>query len=192
MDRTSETRLVRWEAGQFAARIREAMVIYADAMGYPAAVVDNRIGHATAHTERAGFRAMAALDGEDAMLGFGYGYTTAPGQWWHDQVRAAIGGLGPQWLPGSLELCELHVTPDRQGAGLGRALLLHLLEDAPQPAVLLSTPEGDTRAWRLYRSLGFVDLARQHLFPGDSRPFAVLGARLPLPAGAGPARPADA
>jgi len=192
VERTSETRLVRWEAGQFAARVREAMVIYADAMGYPAGVVDNRVGHATAHTERAGFRATAALDRDDALIGFGYGYTTAPGQWWHDQVRAAIGGLGPQWLPGSLELCELHVTPSRQGAGLGHAILLQLLDDAPQPAVLLSTPEGDTRAWRLYRSLGFVDLARQHLFPGDSRPFAVLGAWLPLTTEAGPARAADA
>ena len=27
---------------------------------------------------------------------------------------------------------------------------------------------------------GFVDLARNYLFPGDARPFAVLGARLPL------------
>ena len=27
---------------------------------------------------------------------------------------------------------------------------------------------------------GFVDLARGYHFPGDSRPFAILGARLPL------------
>jgi hypothetical protein len=32
----------------------------------------------------------------------------------------------------------------------------------------------------LYRRVGFVDLARQHLFPGDHRPFGVLGARLPF------------
>lgn len=192
MNRTSDIRIVRWEAGQFATRVREAMVIYADAMGYSASVVDSRVGHATAHTERAGFRARAAVDGDDVLIGFGYGYTTAAGQWWHDQVRAAIGAQGPQWLPGTLELCELHVTPSRQGAGLGRAVLLDLLDGAPQPAVLLSTPEGDTRAWRLYRSLGFVDLARQHLFPGDSRPFAVLGARLPLTREAGSAQPADA
>ena len=54
------------------------------------------------------------------------------------------------------------------------------MDGLPQPAVLLSTPEGDTRAWRLYRSLGFVDLLRHYLFPGDARPFAVLGVRLPL------------
>lgn len=176
---TTDVQVMRWDRGQFVARVREAMVIYADAMGYPASVVDGRVGHATAHADRPEFRAVSALDG-DELIGFGYGYTTAPGQWWHDQVRAAIGELATTWLRGGLELCELHVTPARQGAGLGRAILLQLLADAPQPAVLLSTPEGDTRAWRLYRSLGFADLARHHLFPGDARPFAVLGARLPL------------
>jgi ribosomal protein S18 acetylase RimI-like enzyme len=60
-------------------------------------------------------------------------------------------------------------------------LLRTLVEGLTQSAVLLSTPEGDTRAWRLYRSVGFVDLIRDHLFPGDSRPFAVLGCRMPLP-----------
>jgi hypothetical protein len=46
--------------------------------------------------------------------------------------------------------------------------------------MLLSTPDIDTRAFRLYRHVGFVDLRRHYLFPGDVRPFAVLGARLPL------------
>jgi hypothetical protein len=46
--------------------------------------------------------------------------------------------------------------------------------------MLLSTPDIQSRAFRLYRDLGFVDLRRHYLFPGDVRPFAVLGARLPL------------
>jgi hypothetical protein len=46
--------------------------------------------------------------------------------------------------------------------------------------MLLSTPDADTRAFQLYRDLGFVDLRRSYLFPGDARPFAVLGARLPF------------
>ena len=56
--------------------------------------------------------------------------------------------------------------------------------------MLLSTPDADTRAFRLYHQLGFEDLRRRYLFPGDARPFAVLGARLPLGHGRprGPAR----
>ena len=58
----------------------------------------------------------------------------------------------------------------------------------PEARVLLSTPEvaaEANRAWRLYRRLGFTDVLRDFHFAGDSRPFAVLGAKLPLP---GPGR----
>jgi ribosomal protein S18 acetylase RimI-like enzyme len=199
-------RISRWTPADLRSRLTEAMALYAEAMQYPPEAGQHRAGFAVAHTRRAGFRAMAALTDEPAggsrrrgdsageLVGFGYGYATAPGQWWHDQVRAALSpAQAADWLAGCFELSELHVRPAWQGRGIGRALLTTLVDGLPQRTVLLSTPEGDTRAWRLYRSLGFVGLVRNHLFPGDSRPFAVLGARLPLAAPAprpGPA-PAD-
>lgn len=173
--------IVHWSPADFRAGARAAMTIYADAMGYHPDVIDSRTFHAAAHSDRPGFRAVAAVDPDGVLRGFGYGYTSLPGQWWHDQVRRAVDeDTAIRWLVGGFELCELHVSPAWQGAGTGRQILLRLLDDAPQPTVLLSTPEGENRAWRLYRSLGFVDLARRHIFPGDSRPFAVLGACLPL------------
>jgi ribosomal protein S18 acetylase RimI-like enzyme len=119
------------------------------------------------------------------MLGFGYGYTSLPGQWWHDLVRRAIAGDASPWLDSAFELSELHVLPAAQGAGLGERLLRSLADGLPHRTMVLSTPEGENRAWRLYRRMGFYDLARNHLFPGDSRPFGVLGARLPFSAPAG-------
>ncbi|MGY1603435.1 GNAT family N-acetyltransferase [Geodermatophilus sp. SYSU D00815] len=173
--------------------MHEALAIYGLAMGYDPSVVAGRYGYAMQHTERPGFRAVGAFaetrGGEDAaaeeLVGFGYGYLVAPGQWWHDQVRAALDRrTAKRWLPGAFEVCELHVHPDHQSRGLGRQLLHALLADLPYPAALLSTPDADTKAFRLYHADGFVDLARGHHFPGDSRPFAILGARLPLrPAG---------
>ncbi len=80
------------------------------------------------------------------------------------------------------ELVELHVLPQAQGHGLGHRQLTLLLDGLPLRHVLLSTPEGESRAWRLYRRAGFVDLLRDHTFAGDSRPFAVLGRALPLEA----------
>lgn len=186
-------RIVEWAPAEMRARLGEAMALYAEAMGYPPEAGQHRAGFAVAHTRRPGFRSTAAVSGPDPgeLAGFGYGYATATGQWWHDQVRAALTPrLAEEWLAGCFELSELHVRPRYQGHGLGRALLTRLVAGLPQETVLLSTPEGDTRAWRLYRSLGFVDLVRHHLFPGDSRPFAVLGVRLPLPAAAA-ARPAQ-
>ena len=181
-------KVVRLSPAEARERMTEAMSVYAEAMGYPPEAGQHRAGFAIAHTRRPAFRAVAAVGDGDGLgkpgelLGFGYGYAAAPGQWWHDQVRAALpAAVAEQWLRGAFELSELHVRPAYQGRGAGRELLRTLVEGLTQPAVLLSTPEGDTRAWRLYRSLGFVDLIRHHLFPGDARPFAVLGCRMPLP-----------
>jgi ribosomal protein S18 acetylase RimI-like enzyme len=162
----------------------EALTIYGLAMGYDSGVVAGRYSYAIQHTERSGFRAVGAFaesaDGEQ-LVGFGYGYLIAPGQWWHDQVRAALDRrTAKRWLPGAFEVCELHVHPEHQSRGLGRRLLHALLEGLPHPTALLSTPDADTKAFRLYHADGFVDLARGYHFPGDSRPFAILGARLPL------------
>jgi ribosomal protein S18 acetylase RimI-like enzyme len=179
--------VVQCSPAQLRERVEEAMAVYETAMSYPPGTGLQRAGYAVAHTRLAGFRAVVAVD-EDRLVGFGYGYATRTGQWWHDQVRLAIGpDLATRWLVNGFELCELHVLPQYQGRGIGRDILLSLADLVEQRRMLLSTPEGPTRAWRLYTALGFVPLARQYRFPGDVRPFAILGAHLPLraPAAAG-------
>ena len=68
--------------------------------------------------------------------------------------------------------------------GLTTAEIAADLSLAEGTTTLLSTPEADeekSRAWRLYRRFGFVDVLRHFHFPGDERPFGVLGRDLPLP-----------
>ncbi len=160
--------------------ISEAMAIYVAAMGYLPSTGKQRAAHVMRHSELSSFRFRAAMNNHGRLVGFGYGYTSVPGQWWHDLVRRAIGRQSSYWLQSAFELSELHVSPASQGGGIGERLLRSLAEELPNETMVLSTPEGDNRAWRLYRRLGFVDLARNHLFPGDHRPFGVLGAELPL------------
>jgi ribosomal protein S18 acetylase RimI-like enzyme len=170
-----------WSARQFAAHVDEAMAIYVQAMGYPSYTGAQRAVSARKHTAIDGFACRAAVAADGRLVGFGYGYTTRPGQWWHDLVRRALLREDrTEWLEDAFELSELHVLPDQQGHGLGRQLLTSLADGIDHSAMLLSTPDRDTRAFRLYHDCGFVDLARNYLFPGDARPFAVLGARLPL------------
>ena len=174
-------RIVEWSGREFVARVDEAMRIYVAAMRYPDHTGAQRGVSARKHINLPGFACRAALLDDDTLVGFGYGYTTRPGQWWHDLVRRAVDAqTASEWLGDAFELSELHVLPEYQGAGIGRRLLTSLAAAIPHSAMLLSTPDTDTRAFRLYRDTGFVDLARNYLFPGDARPFAVLGARLPL------------
>jgi ribosomal protein S18 acetylase RimI-like enzyme len=179
--RLSATRIEEWTGEQFVARVHEAMQIYVRAMHYPDSAGVHRAVSARKHIENDGFACRAALDG-DTLIGFCYGYTTRPGQWWHDLVRRSLDRhTAAEWLQEAFELSELHVLPARQREGIGQQLLNSLAAGIPHRAMLLSTPDADTRAFRMYRRQGFVDLRRNYLFPGDHRPFAVLGARLPLP-----------
>ncbi|MBV9593917.1 MAG: GNAT family N-acetyltransferase [Actinobacteria bacterium] len=169
-----------------AAAADEAMRIYAIAMNYPEYTGAQRAVTARRHTTNDGFAARAAFGPDGTLVGFGYGYTTKPGQWWHDLVRRALTKQAdPRWLHDAFELSEIHVLPDWQGHGIGRRLIVSLAAAIPHSTILLSTPDADTRAFRLYHHLGFVDLARNYLFPGDTRPFAVLGLRLPMAAAEG-------
>ena len=179
----TETRVETWTPRQFALRVTDAMSIYVRAMQYGEAAGTHRAVTARRHTENAGFSCRAALTPDDRLVGFGYGYTTLPGQWWHDLVRRSFDReTAAAWLADAFELSELHVLPAFQRQGIGQRLLCSLAAGIPHQAMLLSTPDADTRAFRMYRRLGFVDLTRNYLFPGDSRPFAVLGAQLPLDA----------
>lgn len=172
------------DAERFAAALPDLLAIYAAAMGYDRAAAAARSPLWLDHSQRAGFRCVIAVspavEGSE-LAGFAYGYHGAAGQWWFGEVARGLGSPCHPALQDYFELTELHVRPALQGRQTGERLLRALLEPVTSRAVLLSTPEGENRAWRLYRRLGFTDVLRNFLFRGDGRPFAVLGRPLPLP-----------
>jgi ribosomal protein S18 acetylase RimI-like enzyme len=178
-------RLVPWQPDDLARRLSDVVAVYGEAMGYRPELLETRRGYIAGHLRRPGFRAVATLTRDGRLAGFGYGYTSARGQWWHDQVRAALSETERKtWLTDCFEVVELHVRPAAQGHGIGSRQLRALLTMADgAQTTLLSTPEADereSRAWRLYRGFAFVDVLREFHFPGDERAFAVLGRELPL------------
>lgn len=177
----------RLDPEQFRDRSRELLEVYVAAMRYPAGTAAARAMLWAEHSGRPGFDCVIALDGARSIRGLAYGYRGLPGQWWHNEVRRGLGPDEADWLADYFELTELHVRPDSQGGGLGESMLRALVAGCIESGVLLSTPEGSNRAWRLYRRLGFADVLRDFRFTGDPRPFGVLGRRLPLepPTGTG-------
>lgn len=177
-------RLVPWQPDDLVRRLDDVVAVYGEAMGYRPELLEARRGYIATHVRRPGFRAVATLTTDGQLAGFGYGYTGSSGQWWHDQVRNALGDPERKaWLTDCFEVVELHVRPAAQGHGIGARQLRALLSMADAATTLLSTPEADeqrSRAWRLYRRFGFVDVLRRFHFPGDERAFAVLGRELPL------------
>jgi GNAT superfamily N-acetyltransferase len=161
------------------------------------------------HSRNSGFRALAVCAGDSSeksrpggaeragqIIGFSYGFSSADGQWWHDVVFSALTAragreLAWAWLTDCLEIAEVHVHPDFQHRGIGRSLVLGLAEGRGERTAVLSTPDENSTARRLYRGLGFADLLTGYTFPGSEPEvrYAVMGAALPLHAY--PARPSS-
>lgn len=169
----------RGGAADLAAVADTAIDIYTAAMRRSPQVAAHRRVMLEEHLRHPGLVCALAEDGdENTLLGFGYCYPGTPGDWWYDSVNRALGRRAREWLADCLEVVELHVRPDHQGNGLGRALLTLLLADATAATAVLSTHDQDSPARALYRSVGFVDLLTDYRFPGGSERFAIMGARL--------------
>lgn len=167
--------LVLWDGAELAGHADEVLEVYAEAMEVSRTAARTRRSVLAGHLARPGLRAVAALE-DGRLVGIAYGYRGSPGQWWHDQVREAMGTeLAGAWLQDAFEVCELHVRPALHGTGLGRELLAALLDGVDAGTAVLTTPDLETRARRFYRAGGWVDLVRDLRFPGDPRSFAVLG-----------------
>lgn len=194
MDNLAELEVYDLSPTVFLSRLHDALDLYATAMGYSPDVISYRAQPWREDTRRSGWQSVGAFHGNE-LAGFAYAYTGSVRLPWHQHVARAAQALGPAgqratgMLENYVELTEIHVSPRLQGHGLGETLLRRLMLGRSEAHVLLSTPEvalEANRAWRLYRRLGFVDVIRQMKFPGDARPFAILGRALPLGDAASP------
>ncbi|GGP07872.1 GNAT family N-acetyltransferase [Nonomuraea glycinis] len=122
---------------------------------------------------------------EPRIVGFAYGFRGAPGQWWHDVVHRELTDragreVADAWLGHAFELAEIHVHPDYQGKGIGRAMIRTLCAGRRERSAVLSTHDRPTAARHLYASLGFTDLLSRYVFPGGYEEYAIVGRPLPL------------
>jgi ribosomal protein S18 acetylase RimI-like enzyme len=180
------TQVSRLDSSGLRALAVPAAAVYGEAMRRPPEVVIQRRDIIAGHTGYPGFACTAAFTGEPdddsspgELVGFGYGYLGAGGQWWHDTVARALGREGNRrWLRDGFELAELHIRPDHQGHGLGRRLLTDVLAQTQAGHAVLSTPDTESPARLLYRSYGFEDLVCDFTFPGSSEAYAIMGVDL--------------
>jgi GNAT superfamily N-acetyltransferase len=176
---------------EFLGEIDVLLAIYADAMDADAALLPGRRELMRRHAGYPDFKALQMrahgypANDPRAVLGFSYGFRGEPGQWWYDAVSSALSRtIGPAltagWLADCVEVAEVHVRKGEQRQGIGTRMLTALTAGRPERTAMLSTPDRETTARRLYRRMGFTDLLTGYSFPGGSPPYAVMGAVLPL------------
>ncbi|WP_432139355.1 MULTISPECIES: GNAT family N-acetyltransferase [unclassified Streptomyces] len=163
------------------AHVDEALAVQAVAFGLGPDEVAVRRQIVLRHMTSPGARALGATTPDGRLAGFVYGMPNDRAHWWSTVVEPYLRARGnDHWLDDSFVITELHVHPAYQNRGAGRALITTITDSATEPRSILSAIDTESPARALYRSLGYHDLARQVLFPSAPRPYAVMGAVLPL------------
>lgn len=163
------------------ARVDEALAVQAVAFGLGPDEVAVRRQIVLRHLTYPGARALGATTPDGWLAGFVYGMPNDRTHWWSTVVEPYLRRQSQDaWLDDSFVITELHVHPRYQNIGVGRALITAITDSAAEPRSILSAIDTDSPARGLYHSLGYEDLARQVLFPSAPKPYAVMGAPLPL------------
>lgn len=157
----------------------DVVSIYAEAFADPPynrgmAHVDGFAAALHRHADRDGFVAFGACVG-DERVGFTYGYTTERNQWWHEQVRVALGARADHWLTDSFEYVELALLSRYRRLGIGKRLHDALLAAQPHPRAVLSTIDAVTAGRRLYESAGWEVLVRGFRFERTVARYLIMG-----------------
>ncbi|MFJ8940663.1 GNAT family N-acetyltransferase [Streptomyces sp. NPDC102365] len=164
-----------------ATRIDEALNVQAVAFGLGADEIAVRRQIVLRHLTFPGARALGATTSDGRLAGFVYGMPNDRAHWWSTVVEPYLRGRGHDgWLDDSFVITELHVHPDFQNRGVGRALITTITDSATEPRSILSAIDKESPARGLYRSLGYEDLVVRVLFPSAPKPYVVMGAPLPL------------
>jgi hypothetical protein len=171
-DTRPATRVIELPTAWLREHMHEALTIYGLAMGYDSGVVAGplrlrRPAHRAPRLPRRR-RLRETPDGEQ-LVGFGTATSSRPGSGGTTRCGRPRPADGEEVAARRLRgLRAARATPTTRAAAWGGRLLHALVADLPHPAALLSTPDSDTKAFRLYHADGFVDLAAGYHFPGDS------------------------
>ncbi|HEV2526936.1 MAG TPA: GNAT family N-acetyltransferase [Thermomicrobiales bacterium] len=129
------------------------------------------------HVAYPDFEATLLYEG-DQLLGFTYGHTNAPDQWWYRQVAVHLTRRDRvQVFDGAWVIVELAVDPGARRRGLGRRLLRTATTGRPHHRwAVLSTVVAESAAVSLYRYEGFVPLVARFVFPEAAGTWTIMAA----------------
>jgi ribosomal protein S18 acetylase RimI-like enzyme len=131
------------------------------------------------HSSYKGFTGMAMLSKEEQVIGFSYGYTSLPGQYYHELLAKEF---HPEeyhyWFQDCFEVVELAVHASYRKQGVGTTLMTKLLENVDHQTTILNTQSSNNIARALYTSLQWKVL-KEPFYPDSlKQPYVIMGKEL--------------
>lgn len=130
------------------------------------------------HAGYAGFRGYVAVSEINKnVIGFAYGYTSLPGQYYNTKLKEALTSKqSDEWLDDCFEFVELAVDREYRRHGVATHLHQHLLSSLPHRTSVLTTRTDNTGAQTLYDRLGW-QVIQDPFYPNEES-FVMMGKRL--------------
>ncbi|WP_261133944.1 GNAT family N-acetyltransferase [Bacillus sp. Marseille-Q3570] len=131
------------------------------------------------HATYGGYQGLVAVDENDKVHGFVYGYTSLPGQFYNGKLRAKLtDGQIKEWLTDCFEFVELAVDPDHHRKGIGKQLHDAILESVPHQTSVLTTGVNMEAAKCLYLNNGWEIIQKNVDVLGVGNQQLIMGKKL--------------
>jgi GNAT superfamily N-acetyltransferase len=169
--------IARWSPEEIGTNEEVICAVVAAAFAMPPTEAWRFTAALTRHATRRDFRFFAATEPKSSrLLGFIYGYSGAPGQPFHDLLRATLApDRVARWLADSFELVGFGVLPEAQGRGVGGRLHDTLLAEVTNRTAILTARQEDTAARQFYLRRDWQEVCAAYHFPNNTQPYAILG-----------------
>lgn len=131
------------------------------------------------HVEYADFKGIVAINDENEVVGFTYGYRSLEGQYYNQLMREALNlEQVEEWLQDCFEFVELAVHPQHQNEGLGTKLHNELLKGILNRTSVLTTQINNEKARSLYERLEWVNILEPFHPSTNDVPYIIMGKTL--------------
>ncbi|MFJ8354006.1 GNAT family N-acetyltransferase [Bacillus paramycoides] len=137
---------------------------------------DEMVERITRHMGYTDFKGAVAINDENEVIGFTYGYRSLEGQYYNQLMREALNSEQVErWLQDCFEFVELAVHPKYRNVGLGTKLHNGLLEGIPNRTSVLTTQINNLKARSLYEKLDWVNVLEPFHPSKDNAPYVIMG-----------------
>lgn len=133
------------------------------------------------HAGYKGFKGLKAVDDDGNIIGFTYGYTCMPEQFYHQKIanQLSVAEIST-WLDNCFEFVELAVDPGHRRLGLASKLHDLLLENLNYESSILTTGVGNDPAINLYKNKGWQVIKSNAPVISEDNLQMIMGKRLSI------------
>ncbi|MFD1019882.1 GNAT family N-acetyltransferase [Thalassobacillus hwangdonensis] len=131
------------------------------------------------HAGYLGFKGVLATDENGSTLGFAYGYTSLPGQFYREKlVNQLTQAQIEEWLEDCFEFVELAVNPDHLRKGIASKLKEHLFKGLSKQTSVLTTATDNDAALQMYKRNGWEVLHPSAPVLSEANPQVIMAKKL--------------